>query len=118
MTPLNQKDILEAARVSGKVIPVHIYLYSHYEEPFGYNFTTSKQLTDLVSSLDPKRVRVVGESLVALSGLAAAPFLDSFQRWNPRLAPAAAVVLSHCFANFKGGTSEGGATMKSHLGSK
>jgi hypothetical protein len=61
MTPLNQKDILEAARVSGKVIPVHIYLYSHSENPYGYNFTTSKQLGDLVDSLDPRRVKVVGE---------------------------------------------------------
>jgi hypothetical protein len=61
MTPLNQKDILEAARVSGKVIPVHIYLYSHYDNPYGYNFTTSKQLADLINSLDTRRVKVVGE---------------------------------------------------------
>lgn len=82
MTPLNQKDILEAARVSVKIIPVHIYLYSHYENPYGYNFTTSKQLGDLVNSLDSRRVKVVGECTDAL-------LLRSL-RW---LASAAVVVL-------------------------
>lgn len=61
MTPLNQEHILKAAKASGKVIPVQIYLYSHYENPYGYNFTTSKQLMDLVSSLDTQLVKVVGE---------------------------------------------------------
>lgn len=61
MTPLNQKDILEAARLTGQVIPVHIYLYSHYENPYGYNLTTSKQLMDLVNSLDPRLVKIVGK---------------------------------------------------------
>lgn len=65
MTPLNQKDILKAAKATGRVIPVQIYLYSHYEQPYGYNFTTSKQLKDLVSSLDPKLVRVVGECVTS-----------------------------------------------------
>lgn len=60
MTPINQRDILEAARVTGRLIPVHIYLYNHYNHPYGFNLTTSRQLWDLVRSLDPKLVRVVG----------------------------------------------------------
>lgn len=60
MSPLNQKDILAAAKAAGKVIPVQIYLFSHYDEKYGYYFTTSKQLEDLVKSLDPKLVKVVG----------------------------------------------------------
>lgn len=64
MAPSNQKDILAAARISGKVIPVQIYLYSHYENPYGYFFNTTQQLKDLVDSLDPQLVKVVGECLV------------------------------------------------------
>lgn len=61
MSPLNQKDILAAAKAAGKVIPVQIYLFSHYDSKYGYYFTSSKQLEDLIKSLDPKLVKVVGE---------------------------------------------------------
>jgi hypothetical protein len=60
LTPGNQKDILAAAKVAGTVIPVHVYLYSHYENAYGYNFTTPQQLQALVDSLDPRYIKVVG----------------------------------------------------------
>jgi hypothetical protein len=68
MSPLNQRDILAAAKASGKVIPVQIYLYSHYDERYGYYFKNSQQLEDLVKSLDPKLVRLVGELAGGLVG--------------------------------------------------
>lgn len=60
MSPLNQRDILAAAKAASKVIPVQIYLFSHYDGKYGYNFKSSQQLQDLVKTLDPKLVRVVG----------------------------------------------------------
>jgi hypothetical protein len=49
---------LAAAKATGTVIPVHIYLYNHYDNPFGYNFNTTQQLQALVRSLDPRLVRI------------------------------------------------------------
>lgn len=44
MGPGNQENLTLAAEESGKTIPVHIYLYNHYSDPWGYNFTTSVEL--------------------------------------------------------------------------
>ena len=61
LAPSNAKDIQDAAQATGTVIPVHVYLYSHYSHQYGYYFHSSQQLQDLVASLNPKLVRVVGE---------------------------------------------------------
>jgi hypothetical protein len=62
MSPLNQRDILAAAKATGRVIPVQIYLYSHYDHnSYGYSLNSSQQLESLVKSLDPMLVQVVGE---------------------------------------------------------
>lgn len=61
LSPLNQKDLSAAAKAAGKVLPVQVYLFSHYDEKYGYYFQNSQKLEDLVKSLDPKLVTVVGE---------------------------------------------------------
>ena len=42
--PGNQENLTLAAEDSGKTMPVHVYLYNHYADPWGYNFTTSAEL--------------------------------------------------------------------------
>lgn len=42
--PGNQENLTLAAEDAGKSVPVHIYLYNHYADPWGYNFTTSAEL--------------------------------------------------------------------------
>lgn len=44
MGPGNAENLTLAAESTGKTIPVHIYLYNHYADPWGYNFTTSAEL--------------------------------------------------------------------------
>lgn len=44
MGPGNQENLTMAAEAAGKAIPVHIYLYNHYNDPWGYNFTTAAEL--------------------------------------------------------------------------
>lgn len=72
MTPGDQRDILAAAKAAGVVIPVHIYLYDHYGTPHGFNLNLTSEARQLVNSLDPKLVKVVGEWL---AGRATHPLL-------------------------------------------
>jgi hypothetical protein len=59
MGPGNQENLTMAAEESGKTVPVHIYLYNHYSDPWGYNFTTSAELQELIDSL-PANIDVKG----------------------------------------------------------
>lgn len=59
-SPLNIADLVAAGRDTNTTIPIHIYLYMHYDDAWGWNFTTPEQLQTLVDLLDKRYVRVVG----------------------------------------------------------
>lgn len=67
MGPGNQENLTMAAEAAGKTIPVHIYLYNHYNDPWGYNFTTAAELQELIDSL-PANIDVKGV-MMHLNGL-------------------------------------------------
>jgi hypothetical protein len=43
-SPLNIADLMAAGRATNSTIPVHLYLYQHYDDPWGWNFNTSQEL--------------------------------------------------------------------------
>ncbi|KAF6254732.1 hypothetical protein COO60DRAFT_1462547 [Scenedesmus sp. NREL 46B-D3] len=59
-SPLNIADLVAAGRDTNTTIPIHLYLYMHYDDAWGWNFTTPQQLQTLVDQLDKRYVRVVG----------------------------------------------------------
>lgn len=42
--PGNLENLTLAAEDAGKSMPVHVYLYNHYADPWGFNFTTPAEL--------------------------------------------------------------------------
>ncbi|WIA21615.1 hypothetical protein OEZ85_000799 [Tetradesmus obliquus] len=59
-SPLNIGDLIKAGKDTNTTIPIHLYLYMHYDDAWGWNFTTPKQLQALVDTLDKRHVKVVG----------------------------------------------------------
>jgi hypothetical protein len=43
-TPGNIGDLLAAGRDSNSSIPIHLYLYRHYDNPWGWELTNATQL--------------------------------------------------------------------------
>jgi hypothetical protein len=43
-SPLNIDDLLAAGRATNSTIPIHLYLYKHYNADWGWNFTTPQEL--------------------------------------------------------------------------
>uniref|UniRef100_A0A383VUW1 Alanine racemase N-terminal domain-containing protein n=1 Tax=Tetradesmus obliquus TaxID=3088 RepID=A0A383VUW1_TETOB len=59
-TPGNIAQLLAAGRDANATIPVHLYLFRHYDEPWGWEFANATQLQQLIASLDRRYVAVRG----------------------------------------------------------
>jgi hypothetical protein len=61
---LGRSEEIEAvsrvAEETGEQIPAQLYLFDHYDSPWGWNVDTSEQLQKVVDGIDPRKIRITG----------------------------------------------------------